>query len=276
MLQHIFLLFANTFRTQVVEDDLIFPCGSQPDWIKSEVVPTIPQTPSTDTVHDPYRSFRLARKSSSSRLVTSLFPSDPNLTDPDDPFANPQESERIDYLEVLDPKNHGKLKAAWDRMLLKCFLPPGLLSVLQFYFTAEFDEEQTFPPLQVALPPNTRMYEVKAAQSGPPVLPPVSPMLDNVALRDFLTAADSQLEEYCGHAEDGFAGPVTSTTWAAMHLGRMVALVIGCKQAIFEEYKSLEGPPPTTQNAISDMKDEFNAAWLNWEWCVRKMMRKNA
>ncbi|GJE88689.1 S-adenosyl-L-methionine-dependent methyltransferase [Phanerochaete sordida] len=254
---------------EVIEDDLIFPCGSQPDWVKTEVMP-IPKAPSTDSIPEPQKSpslsRRLTRKSSSSRLVTSLFPSDAT----DDPFAYPA-SERIDYLEVLDPKNHAKLKAAWDRMLAKRFLPPGLLSVLQFYFTSEFDAGIAPSGVQVELPPNTRMYDAKfdvhlsdSISDAPPALPPIVAGDQELSLCSFVPDVQN---------DDDAASASTSPTWAAMHLGRMVALVVGCKQAIFEEWKTLDGPAPTTQNALSDMKDEFNAAWLNWECDMRDRMR---
>lgn len=253
---------------EIIEDDLIFPCGPQPDWVKSEVVPTL-RAPSTDTIPEPQKSptlsRRLTRKSSSSRLVTALLQPDTSTED-----LAPAASERIDYLEVLDPRNHAKLRAAWDRMLLRRFLPPSLLAVLQFYFVAEFDEE---PPaaaaLQVALPPNTRLYDAK--DGGAPVLPPILPGGD-LALRDFSVVEASQ----DGAGEDVPSGPgsvISAEACVAMHLGRTVALVSGCKQAIYEEYKSLNGPAPTTQDALSDLKDEFNAAWLNWECDMRDRMR---
>ena len=53
-----------------------------------------------------------------------------------------------------------------------------------------------------------------------------------------------------------------------MHLGRMVSVVQSCREAIWNEYMALESATPTTTAEIFDLKDEFNAAWLNWEWCV--------
>lgn len=193
-------------------------------------------------------------------------------------------SVRIDYLEILDPKNHSKLKAAWDNMLHKRFLPSGLLSVLQFYFTAEFDETESFPILQVPLPPNTRRDEdeatkpsssTSASTNTPPantsfgILPTL--LENNISMRDLgipyiptLGAhSDPVLEDYHRLAEPSPSGSVTSSTWAHMHLGKIVSIIQGCKEAIWEEYKVLEEPGEAD---ILGMRDEFLAAWLNWEW----------
>ena len=215
------------------------------------------------------RSSRLTRKSSSSRLVNSLFPTESGGPAGDDPFDLTLGSTRIDYLEILDPKNHSKLKAAWDSMLHRRFLPSGLLSVLQFYFTAEFDEAQTFPALQIPLPPNTRLYEAEAAAKGAGIGLPTLPEhpadvheLGIPALRALSGHADPVLEDYHRLAESGPAGAVTSATWAHMHLAKVVALVQGCKAVVWEAYRDLE----PAAAGVHDVRDEFQAAWLNWEW----------
>lgn len=235
----------------------------------------LPQSRSTDTILEESpkasRTSKLA-KSSSTRLVASLFPTDSvsSQGSGDDPFETAPEPTRIDYLEVLDPKNHSKLKAAWDSLLQKRFLPRGLLSVLQFYFTAEFDELHSFPTLQIPLPPNTRLYEAEPPKEHDKRTPTLA-TYDNLALGSLAAPSDMLpdpvLEAYHGSPNVNVAGSVVCSTWAAMHLGRMVSLVQGCQDAIWEEYKTLE-VPSQTHHAESDLKDEFQAAWLNWEWCV--------
>jgi hypothetical protein len=256
----------------------LFPCGSQPDWTKQEVVPTMPtalKCPSTDTVPmEPsgspkstksIKSTRLARKTSSARLVSSLFPGD------SDPYLVPNLSTRIDYLEILDPKNHAKLKAAWDTMLHHRFLPPGLLSVLQFYFAAEFDQVQTFPTIQIDLPPNTRLYSQDLTMNPPTneaasPQPPDAVALGSPGASSGTTSRRGSLAGNFSPIEQSSLNILGSSEDATLHLGRMVSLVQGCKETIWKEYIALESPQPATFTQVCDLRDEFDAAWLNWEW----------
>lgn len=73
-------------------------------------------------------------------------------------------------------------------------------------------------------------------------------------------------------------------TWAPMHLERMVQMVKGCKEAIWEAYEKLYGKGPMITPVLdkdemgsrmamdrskkNTARDEFETAWLNWEKCV--------
>lgn len=155
-------------------------------------------------------------------------------------------------------------------MLHNRFLPPGLLSVLQFYFAAEFEEVQVLPTIQIALPPNTRLYSDDMTIE-PPADPALPQLFDNVALSS-LSVPNASRSRRSSVPDSRFSdtqnpsGGVTSSADATMHLGRMVSLIQGCKEAIWKEFMELEPPPPTTVNQLCDLRDEFDAAWLNWEW----------
>ena len=64
-----------------------------------------------------------------------------------------------------------------------------------------------------------------------------------------------------------------------MHLARMVAIVSGCKEAIWGAYKKLYGHDPkspplkgrsdgegTYKTSVHSVREEFERHWLNWEW----------
>ncbi|KAH9002924.1 hypothetical protein EDB86DRAFT_2893972 [Lactarius hatsudake] len=63
----------------------------------------------------------------------------------------------------------------------------------------------------------------------------------------------------------------------SMHLGRMVAIVSACKEAIWGAYNKLYGNDPRLPKSRSDdeepgktsvhtVREEFERHWLNWEW----------
>jgi hypothetical protein len=65
----------------------------------------------------------------------------------------------------------------------------------------------------------------------------------------------------------------------SMHLARMVAIVSGCKEAIWGAYNKLYGHDPKSppiksrrddeepyKASIHSIREEFERNWLNWEW----------
>lgn len=258
----------------MIEDDLIFPCGAQKEWQPPEVslLERLPLLESVSTGPSPggsqARVSTLSTKASSARLSSFRFVNEPRKSDSDTSSVSVHIPPKVDYGEILEPTDHSKLKAAWDSMLQHRFLPSGLLSVLQFYFTAEFQEVQTHPTVQIPLPRNTRLNAKDSRQRSDTNAS--CPILDEGDISAILAIGDIPLpepiiEQHQAHCDLNTAGKIISSTWSDMHLAKACSIVNGCKDLIWEEYKSLE-TNPTTDSDTREYYEEFLAAWTNWEW----------
>ena len=159
-------------------------------------------------------------------------------------------------------------------MLHKRFLAPGLLSVLHFYFSAEFEEVQSHPTLRILLPPNSRMTFSSDSFSNNRVrATSVSTTLDGVtvAISNATEPSGSVIWNASGFAIEGYgperqdgqsSAPVVTASWAAMHLSKTFSTIQGCKEAIWIEYKELAEP---VQEFPNEVEEEFLASWTHWE-----------
>lgn len=157
----------------------------------------------------------------------------------------------------------------------------GLLSVLQFYFSAEFEEVQTYPVVRIILPPNSqltfddeyhthhrvRSYSVptKLGAAGACISKSGGPQ---AVLRD----SDVALPGY-GLKREEMQGPghVLTSSWASMHLAKVLSTVQGCKEAMWIEYQELadiEGDGGLDDEKTVELRKEFLAAWSHWERCA--------
>lgn len=170
---------------------------------------------------------------------------------------------------VLDPRDHSKLKKAWNNMLDRRFLTSGLLAVLPFYLSAEFVDVQGKTAINVPLPPNSVYVPEDDTPSSPGIFPSrkrsntlqsIASVLDHSASPDptELLAAD------CASNYRARSRSVTTTSWASMHLAKTVSLLQGCKEAIWEEYRQLDCDLVTHQS-LNVKRAEFLTSWSNWE-----------
>ncbi|KAF7794797.1 hypothetical protein EIP86_005939 [Pleurotus ostreatoroseus] len=292
---------------EIMEEDLLFPCGGtfRPREIRAVVVneptsetsfsssPTakspkashssLPfpgnRSPTSHTAKSPQRKARPLEKESSGSSITSNSSTPPSME------ALLDANERLEKLEfdvVLDPRDHSKLKRAWNNMLDRRFLTSGLLAVLPFYLSAEFVDVQIRTGVNVSLPPNSVYVpdDDKSPSASPALFPSrqrsntlqsIASVLDQSASRDppptptELLAADSATN-YRARSRS-----VTTSSWASMHLAKTVNLLQGCKEAVWEEYSRFPCDFVTHQS-LNITRSEFLVAWSDWENDMRNRM----
>ncbi|KAI0091190.1 S-adenosyl-L-methionine-dependent methyltransferase [Irpex rosettiformis] len=263
---------------EIVEEDLIFPASG--DSIKETGTPVTRRLkpllePSLQEQNGSNGTSRTSNTSikSPSVIASTLarFHNDsPQQTTtevrPSSPFPRPTIS------ELLNPRDHSILKAAWDEMLHKRFLAPGLLSVLHFYFAAEFEEVQTHPTVRILLPPNSRMT-FSSVNHNRGRSTSISTTLDGVTVaishvpgspRSVVwSLSDYAINGYGPRREDAQgSSPVVTASWSAMHLSRAFSTVQGSKDAVWLEYKELAEP---SEDDPDELYQEFLASWAHWE-----------
>lgn len=271
-------------HVQILEEDLIFPAGN--DSIKhTEFRPSttqtrplldlyIPQTDGTST------SSKASNSSLSKSPTTSRFTSaKARFHTETDSRQSPNPEIRVSspypllsISDLLDPRDHSKLKAAWDAMLHKRFLPPGLLSVLHFYFSAEFEDVQSHPAIRIVMPSNSQMTFDDGLSSTRGRSLSLSSAVSAVSKASYIPAvpvvwnsSDYGIDGYgLKRGDVPVTGPVLTTSLAAMHLSKVVSTVRGCKEAIWPEYIELEGPLED-DDKMAEVRKEFLAAWDHWE-----------
>ncbi len=176
---------------------------------------------------------------------------------------------RPDFFKLLHPQDHSKLKTAWDKMLHKRFLPTGLLSILPFYLSTEFQEVQVKATLTVPLPPNN-LPPLEEGKDTSSFLRARIDSISNRSIASVLSDMESMpspinvsVQEYTSRQRSASV-TTQSVSYASMHLARMVSIVRGCKEAMFEEYRALESPYGSDVDIVT-ARAEFSAAWSNWE-----------
>lgn len=179
-----------------------------------------------------------------------------------------------DFEMLLNPQDHSKLKQAWNNMLLNRFLGSRVISVLQLYLSSEFGNVQTHPPIHIPLPPNSD----STVPSQPPEfhhlishLPIPTVTLENddpgvyVDLRSqsVRQSSDSRNGDCLSNLSKQ-SRPMVVHSWSSMHLARTVSLIEGCKDAIWEEYKKVDGEFNASGVEAVNTWYEFDVAWSNW------------
>lgn len=182
------------------------------------------------------------------------------------------ELEELDFEELLDPRDHSKLKTAWDKMLDKRFLTSGVLAVLPFYLSAEFADVQIKTALNVPLPPNS-VYVPTEDDTRSPFIPPtrarsntlrsIASVLDETTVNEPPDPAEL-LAADCASNYRERSRSVTTSSWASMHLAKTVSHLQGCKEAVWEEYSKL-GCSFVSDPPINIIRAEFQTAWSDWE-----------
>ncbi|KAI0342774.1 S-adenosyl-L-methionine-dependent methyltransferase [Trametopsis cervina] len=262
---------------EIIEEDLIFPVGA--DTIKEseyrssarKTTPLLDVSSAHSQNSTRSRTSNLSVKSPTSRLVSTLtrFQSD-NHAQASSEERSSSPLPTLSLSETLEPRDHTKLKAAWDSMLHQSFLAPGLLSVLQFYFSAEFEEVQSHPPIRIVLPSNSRLtfedaphIEGRARSISVSSTVSTSAKPTPLVMSAMMSSSDFIVEGYgLNRVDTQPQGPVITTSWATMHLSKTFSTVQGCKEAIWDKYKDLDGP--INDEDLDAIRAEFLAAWDIW------------
>ncbi|KAF8440421.1 hypothetical protein L210DRAFT_3479880 [Boletus edulis BED1] len=179
-----------------------------------------------------------------------------------------------------DPRDHSRLRRAWEEMLGDSFLTPNLVSVLPFHLGAWFRDIQTHPPLEVPLPPSSLCKRSAQPTTGLPDLIDPDTLFE---LRSLSSTAslESDDESTCSPRKSSHRGV---SSWASMHLARTVRTIAACKESIWHAYEGLYGQDPLipslvrsaqekylkkhfnqAQSTTNPLRDYFERDWINWE-----------
>lgn len=270
----------------MIEEDPIFPgaqCASLPLHGRLQLPPiaiTTPllESPPSSAYSNPSSLTLLSDSSSGilddrSELSTPTSPQARSFTS-----SSPSISTRTPSLAQLpvhsksdvgtpDPRDHCKLAAAWNAMLSSRFISANLSKVLPLYFSSEFTDVQMHQPFKIPLPPS----------SGH-----VAPRPRGLSLGEsfscFTPSSDSppskNSEQDSKYIDEKSC--LYSSTWHNLHLAKTVNTVKCCKNAVWQEYKTLYvagfTPMPGRTMAAdarpgieAALRDAFEEQWSAWE-----------
>ncbi|KAG6813943.1 hypothetical protein H0H92_005197 [Tricholoma furcatifolium] len=201
------------------------------------------------------------------------------------------EPEESDKNRTPDLRDHSRLKVAWNAMLASRFIAENALTVLPFYLSSTFVDVQSLPPVKVLLPPNspfnsserravlkrssTESFFTATTFTSSRKAPPLSRTSSAWSAK---SAAPSSLSR----TSSGDSLDPYTTEFAQMHLANTVHTVLGCKEAIWQEYKKLydfnvtkvvspSAASPsgytahsTPRNLKSAIRESFDDEWESW------------
>ena len=283
------LSYPNTTRIlthvlkQIIEDDLIFPCGPDPE-ISTEL----------GHCYSPTSPIGMLSDSRSSRLPPDKKSNESMPKSPSSSFFQIPRSTAIDSVRTTQPgdaftnssftllPDHTKLKRAWDAMLNSRFLAKTLTTVLSFYVCSTFREVRTHDPLRIPLPPNW---------SSPSRSTKCHQHFNNTRLDFFEPEVVFRLKPYSRklsiettcprsvYLRDNTKPRRGIPQWSAMHLAKTVQTVIACKEAIWVAYDKLfrdtlspvhpgltgHGKNSLKEASPESLREEFDQEWSSWE-----------
>ena len=175
--------------------------------------------------------------------------------------------------EVFEPLDHSKLTRSWHEMLTSRWISASITSVLPFYLTAIFETFRALPALEILMCPCPSLKSSSSKHGSH------QQMLDPEPFRHLVhPTVKHEPEAHATWLPASEAPQHYVASNMSMHLARMVAIVSGCKEAIWGAYKKLYGPDPksplkgrsdgeeTNRTSIHSVREEFERHWLNWEW----------
>jgi hypothetical protein len=182
--------------------------------------------------------------------------------------------------EDQHPRDHRKLKAAWDEMLHEVFLSADIVAVLPFYLSTIFEDVRTHPTFHIPLPPNSGTEPDPSSSSGqstPQSFDYASYFsISSVTKRSGETTKQASLITNGSKFTSGDNKVPNGVR--VMHLAKTVATIKSCKQAIWKEYEKLftASSQRRVVRTIADVKndvvhktstveDDFEREWTNWE-----------
>jgi len=249
---------------QVIDEDLLFP-GQRPKFNgtvppvqrrrhESGVVPPPSAGPNSHSTRAP-DSLRVDVKTSRRSSVHPDGQYDMNDTEGFPSLQYP--------IDILD---HSRLTRAWHEMLTSRWISASITSVLPFYLSAIFQNFRALPALEILASPGSLCpWSSKRFQQS--LDPEPFRHLRHATVKDDAESSVTWLPK-------NEAPPHFIPSQAPMHLGRMVAIVASCKEAIWGAYNKLycEDPrsprpnDPLGRTNVLTMREEFEYYWLNWEW----------
>ncbi|KIK93611.1 hypothetical protein PAXRUDRAFT_828798 [Paxillus rubicundulus Ve08.2h10] len=263
---------------EIIEEDLIFPSQTPqssdvlPGGSSNESCPRSSNTLVSNQYHksDPSMT-TTSLKSNSTQVVSGASSASLPLSVLDAELRHP---------EPPDPRDHTRLKRAWEEMLNDSFLAPELISILPFHLGAWFREIRSHPPLRVPLPPpSSRRPGVQPVSGLPGLIDPDA--LFELRSLSRKSSPDSDNDPTSTSRKSSQRG---MSSWASMHLGRSVRTIMGCKEPIWQAYERLYGQDPSlpslvrtakpeylkkhfdrVQSTANPLRDYFERDWINWE-----------
>ncbi|KAG6371757.1 hypothetical protein JVT61DRAFT_9109 [Boletus reticuloceps] len=259
---------------KIIKEDLIFP--SQPPFssVSTGRLSENSSPRSSNTTVSPYTRSdpSIAGNSSKSANLDSLLGSSSSLS---------LAARRTDkHPSPPDPRDHSRLRRAWEEMLGDSFLMPNLVLVLPFHLGAWFRNIQTHPPLEVPLPPSSLCKRSAQLTTGLPDLIDPDTLFELRSLSSTVSL-ESDDESTCSPRKSSHRGV---SLWASMHLARTVQTITACKESIWHAYERLYGQDPLipslvrsaqvkylkkhfneAQSTTNPLRDYFERDWINWE-----------
>ncbi|KAI6042857.1 hypothetical protein EDC04DRAFT_2655008 [Pisolithus marmoratus] len=266
---------------EIIEEDLIFPCQT------FQSFNGYPVTVRSSSNGSPRSSNTAVTTASSAHLK-----SDPSLG------AIGPRSSSADAFSVMgpplsafetemtqprpNPRNHPRLKRAWEELLDDRHLAPNLISILPSKLKVWFGDIRSHPPLRIALPPSStqRRGSTPTTYGLPSLIDPdavfeLSPISGKTSLTD---------DNDCNSVAIKKSSQRGVPSWASMHLARTVRTIAGCKESLWEAYEKLYGQDPSLpyvvrsagekylrrhfdkmQSPASPLRDHFESDWTNWQ-----------
>ncbi|KAF8532199.1 S-adenosyl-L-methionine-dependent methyltransferase [Gautieria morchelliformis] len=160
-------------------------------------------------------------------------------------------------LQDTDPRDHSRLKAAFDAMVEVRFLNPQVISTIPFYMDLHFDNVLMTPIIHTMLPPSSFVRDREDSLSGAGMedtlsgssAEPSALMEQHIDVKDMLRMAP-----HAANLE------VTFDHGGQMHLQMTMDMVLACKEAMWEQFECLN--PLLT-------RVDFDYLMQNWELDMR-------
>jgi|HubBroStandDraft_3_1064219.scaffolds.fasta_scaffold08433_4 hypothetical protein len=259
---------------QVIEEDLIFPGNKlPPSEFNLNVPPGQNHRPQSGLVPPlSARSDSHFPRSPDSRTI------DVQNTPPSSPFSyvdsrsqqgrNHSEADLSSQQYTIDPFDHSRLTRAWHEMLTSRWISSRITSVLPFYMSAIFQNFRALPALEIFIGPSPTLYPPSSEGHQQMINPEPFRHLTHATVKDDAASSTTWIPKREAPP------PHLMPSHAPMHLARMVAIVLSCKDAIWGAYNKLyandrrlprlnDEPGKTSVHTI---REEFENHWLNWEW----------
>ncbi|PCH42192.1 hypothetical protein WOLCODRAFT_137757 [Wolfiporia cocos MD-104 SS10] len=265
---------------ELVEEDLIFPTGVAPqdEGIRSPVSlvpslsPTIPAGGGESTSNLSYSSSP-STLLSDPLAITTARPPEPTSSVDSDTSNRSIPSIRRDSDRFRDPHDHSSLARAWEEMLQHRFIAQNVLSILPFYLSTYFHEIQMMPTLHFLIPPSSSTV-------GKDIHQHFDETKDDLA--DLYLDLQTHGTRWSGERSDAAparAKPSRSATvssWASIHLARSVQTIRACKEPLWQEFKEGRGFRKIPEHDVNILREDFEAAWANWESDMKDRMSMRA